>query len=339
MDEIKKVTVFYSWQSDLPREANQNAIRKALRIAANKLEDTDTELHIILDEATRNTAGSPNIPMTIFQKISTSDIFICDLTTINSTSDKRKVPNPNVLIELGYAIAQLGWERILLLFNSAFGKFPDDIPFDIDRHRASNFRVENGTDNSGIGNLAKLLQISIEKIIEIDPQLPIERRDLDKDQIKRNSDIKNLEWCLKYIHIPTIDYFLEEMPARIMMNIFYFELGFRSIIDSNSFHIYDEKLRNLIDKFKSDWAVSLQYGHQYDSVGSDRYYKFFMPMDSFQNDKAEKEYATLIKLGVSLRENFSNLITYIRVEYLEIDLKKTNEISWTEYLKETEPNL
>ena len=64
-----------------------------------------------------------------------------------------------------------------------------------------------------------------------------------------------------------------------------------------------------------------------------------MPMDSFQNDKAEKEYATLIKLGVSLRENFSNLITYIRVEYLEIDLKKTNEISWTEYLKETEPNL
>ena len=36
----KKITIFYSWQSDLPKETNLNGIRQALRISANDVENS-----------------------------------------------------------------------------------------------------------------------------------------------------------------------------------------------------------------------------------------------------------------------------------------------------------
>ena len=104
------LTIFFSWQSDLPKETNQNAIRECLRNASSLVESQVDEASINLDEATRSTSGSPNIPLTIFSKIHTCDIFVCDITTINSDQTGKKTPNPNVLIELGYAISTLGWE-------------------------------------------------------------------------------------------------------------------------------------------------------------------------------------------------------------------------------------
>ena len=42
-------------------------------------------------------------------------------------------PNPNVMLEYGYALDALGNQRLIGVFNKAFGK-PDDLPFDL-RHR------------------------------------------------------------------------------------------------------------------------------------------------------------------------------------------------------------
>jgi len=94
------------------------------RSATNSVENQIDDVIFKLDEATRNVPGSPNIPMTIFDKIIKSDIFICDLTTINTnaTDIQRKTPNPNVLIELGFAISQLGWHRIIMLFLTSHTK-------------------------------------------------------------------------------------------------------------------------------------------------------------------------------------------------------------------------
>ncbi|MFA6273963.1 MAG: hypothetical protein WC662_02275 [Candidatus Paceibacterota bacterium] len=90
-------TIFYSWQSDLPKDSNLNGIRQSLRNAANEIEHNYAETRLDLDEATRNTSGSPNIPLTIFNKIDACDVFICDVTTVNHDSDdQRKMPNPNV---------------------------------------------------------------------------------------------------------------------------------------------------------------------------------------------------------------------------------------------------
>ncbi len=44
------------------------------------------------------------------------------------------MPNPNVLIELGYAIKAMGHERIILVFNKSFGKV-EELPFDLRTRR------------------------------------------------------------------------------------------------------------------------------------------------------------------------------------------------------------
>jgi len=74
---------------------------RSIRNASNKIEIEIHDTRIELDEATKRMPGSPNIPKTILDKIETSDIFICDLPTINSKVAKgfKKVPNPNVPID------------------------------------------------------------------------------------------------------------------------------------------------------------------------------------------------------------------------------------------------
>jgi hypothetical protein len=143
--EMQTINIFYSWQSDLSRRTNQDAIRHALEICRSSLETTSFErkINIQIDEATRGISGSPNIPQTIMEKIRSSDVFVADITTVNkgSLEDPKTTPNPNVLFELGYAVGCLGWNRILMLFNKAFGDFPNDTPFDIDRHRAYPYKL------------------------------------------------------------------------------------------------------------------------------------------------------------------------------------------------------
>ncbi|WP_420917155.1 TIR domain-containing protein [Dictyobacter halimunensis] len=102
-----------------------------------------------IDEATRDEAGSPNILQTILKKITKADIFICDVSIINATSKHgRKVPNPNVVFELGYAVSELGRERIILLFNTAYGTH-QDLPFDFKPHRATSYHLDEGKLNEG----------------------------------------------------------------------------------------------------------------------------------------------------------------------------------------------
>lgn len=336
---IKKTTIFYSWQSDLPKETNLNGIRQALRLSANEIENSIDNISVELDEATRGTAGSPNIPLTIFEKISKADIFICDLTTINSSNNEnRKVPNPNVLIELGYAIAELGWERIILLFNTEFGTFPQDLPFDIDRHRATPFSIKNKNDKSGKSQLSKVLKNAFKVIIEQKPLKKVDQKKLSPQAKKRKIDITNLKWCLKYIHIPTMDYFLEEMPSRIIKSIFFYQQGFREVVESNSFHIYEEKLLSLITELNKNWSISLAYGHQYDPDRFGNYYKYYTPSDIFPNDKSQEEYNYLLKVREEFIEVFKSFLQYIRTEYLEIDLDATSKIALENYHKETSDN-
>lgn len=319
-------TIFYSWQSDLPKPTNQNGIRKSLRVATNLVEDKLIDIRIDIDEATRNTTGSPNIPLTIFTKISSCDIFICDLTTINKNSDGlRKVPNPNVLIELGYAIATLGWERIIMLFNTNFGSFPNDLPFDIDRHRASPFSIKDKSDKEGINQLTQLLNTAIYPILKELPLRPNESKSFSPKKRKRELDVKNLEWLMSKINIIVFDNFIDRMPMTILLNIIHYKDSFQSVISSNSFHLYDERLSELICRFGDNWEKSLSYDTYYLPNVHGKSNNFNIPFDLFPDELAEKDFRKLTKICLELKENFKDLLAYIRTEYLEIDLELTSE--------------
>ncbi len=331
-----KKTIFYSWQSDLPKETNLNGIKISLREACNFIEEKIEDITIELDEATRNTSGSPNIPKTIFKKISDCDIFICDLSTINKDSKEelRRVQNPNVLIELGYAIATIGWERIIMLFNVNFGTFPNDLPFDIDRHRATSYSIKDKDDKIGKKQLSEVMKVAIRTIVEKSPLKPHEKKSVNPIDRKRQLDIDNLRRILSTINVATFDAFVEEVPDYVIYDFLYYYEGFSALYKSNTFHIYNLELFDLIKKVFDNLEIlmSLKFAHHYFMPPNSRKSKFTYPNDEKGHNLAIKDYAILLNNSKQLKDNFSTLIKYLRKNYLEINLEETSKIAFNDYL-------
>jgi hypothetical protein len=142
--------IFYSWQSDLPNSTNRGFIQKALERATKEIEsDESVAVEPVIDRDTAGIPGSPDIATTILQKIDKSDVFSCDVSIINSGSKSRPTPNPNVLIELGYALKRMGWGRILMIMNTAYGSV-ETLPFDLRMKRVITYEaLEGGIDLPG----------------------------------------------------------------------------------------------------------------------------------------------------------------------------------------------
>ncbi len=138
--------VFYSWQSDLPSATNRNFILQALENAAKVLRNDDSlQVEPVIDRDTAGVPGSPNISETIFGKIDQAKVFVCDISIINQDvrnhiPDARHTPNPNVLLELGYALKTLGDKQIILVLNDAYG-MPELLPFDLRMRRVTRYHM------------------------------------------------------------------------------------------------------------------------------------------------------------------------------------------------------
>ncbi|MFC2058692.1 hypothetical protein ACFLTS_03495 [Chloroflexota bacterium] len=129
-------TVFYSWQSDAPNNVNRGFIKDALEKAIENIgKSLSLEEALRLDQDTSGVPGTPDITNTILSKIEGCSVFIPDLTYVAKTDEGEKVPNPNVLIELGYAMKAISDSQIILVMNEAFGSpDKDELPFDL-KHR------------------------------------------------------------------------------------------------------------------------------------------------------------------------------------------------------------
>ena len=140
-------TIFYSWQSDTPNAVNRGFIEGCLQRAIDELKsDDDLELDPCLERDTSGVPGSPDIAATIFEKIKAADVFVGDVTFIDK-GDGRRTPNPNVSVELGYAASCLDWNRVICVFNSAFGKV-EDLPFDLRARRIVQYELPVGADKA-----------------------------------------------------------------------------------------------------------------------------------------------------------------------------------------------
>lgn len=139
--------IFYSWQSDIDVSDNKNYIEKCLRRAISRLSnDIDFSIYLDIDKATNKRVGTIDISDSIFKKINTSKIFVADVSIINFRAKKyKKTPNPNVLIELGYAARTLGWENIICVFNTKYGT-PEMLPFDLRNRRVLLYNSDKDKD-------------------------------------------------------------------------------------------------------------------------------------------------------------------------------------------------
>ena len=141
MGTVKNCKVFYSWQSDLPNPTNRGFIQDAVERAAKAIrEDDSIKVEPVVDRDTAGVPGSPDIANTIFEKIDASQVFACDVSIINGAEKARPTPNPNVLVELGYALKSLKSKRILMIMNTAFGE-PKVLPFDLSTKRVITYRL------------------------------------------------------------------------------------------------------------------------------------------------------------------------------------------------------
>ena len=136
--------IFYSWQSDLPSKENRNFIQDCIDRLVRKYKDV---IAIEADRDTKNQTGSPDISTTIFDKINDSDLFIADISIINKSKlslfqrKSKPTPNPNVLIELGYAACALGWDRIICVYNTDYSEI-ETLPFDLRQHRITSYSLK-----------------------------------------------------------------------------------------------------------------------------------------------------------------------------------------------------
>jgi hypothetical protein len=75
------------------------------------------------------------------------------------------LPNPNVLLELGYAAAQLSWDNIICVYNLAYGAV-EDLPFDLRTRRILTYKVDLETEKAEARNeLAKDLLRALKAIL------------------------------------------------------------------------------------------------------------------------------------------------------------------------------
>ena len=165
---MRKFVIFYSWQSDLPNSTNRGFVQKALEKAAKSISrDVTVDVEPVIDRDTIGVPGAPDIANTIFKKIEEADVFLCDISIINKNVNSRPTPNPNVLLELGFALKALGHERIIMVLNREFGS-PDLLPFDLRLKRVIEYCVkpENGQKAQERNKLTSLLEQAVRTIVD-----------------------------------------------------------------------------------------------------------------------------------------------------------------------------
>lgn len=133
-------TIFYSWQSDLPNNVNRGFILDCLERAVRAIASEDLSLEFDVDRDTLDVSGSPDIVATIFNKIDDATMFIADTTFVTGGEGQRRSPNPNVLVELGYAANQHSWDNIICVLNLAFGNI-EELPFDLRSRRIVTYKL------------------------------------------------------------------------------------------------------------------------------------------------------------------------------------------------------
>lgn len=275
--------IFYSWQSDLPNNTNRSFIQDALRWVIKELnkssafkdsiieesdrkeDHTESSLRPMpaqpiarLDQATAGTSGAVHIAQTILGKILKSDVVVADVSTINKGTRKyRKMPNPNVAFELGYAWATQGPDRLILVLNRDVTNDIADIPFDVRGHKFIAYDLPEDCNaevkKAEKDKLKNHLYTEILAILSADAPRPYELNGLSDVEVRRRKDRDTLVKVFRNISLDVIDEHIHIFPGHYSyaMALVYDE--FFALYRSIDFHIHNKELRKLLDKFATSW--------------------------------------------------------------------------------------
>jgi hypothetical protein len=253
---------------------------------------------------------------------------------MSAAAEQRRTPNPNVLFELGYAVAHLGWQRVIMLFNDEFGKLLD-APFDIDRHRISSYKLSpnDAKNKANLADLADTLSKGVLSVAEQNPTRPLGGDDLSPEQIKRKRDISNLKWVLGTIHFPTLDQMAAELPGILHYTATYFWEGFNGVVENSMFHLYDTEALGEINSIHKAWKICVTNGEQYHMTANSNVYVFKNPGDVPLTKNQEHVWQNIHNARSLLQLSQAKLLNLLRDRYLEIDVNETSSAAWREYVE------
>ena len=168
-----ELTIFYAWQNDTPKQVNRYLIREMLNIVSKSIRnDASVEDSPRLDHDTLGVSGTPEITSTIFSKIKRCAVFVADVTfvgaSLSTTASRegKRLPNPNVMLELGFASATVGWERIIVVMNEHYGPAEQQI-FDIKSRRFPIRYTLDPDTPTGLDETKRRLRISVDQAIRL----------------------------------------------------------------------------------------------------------------------------------------------------------------------------
>lgn len=131
---------FYSWQSD-KKDVSQR-IENALNNKFKELENKG--IYIELVKATDGISGSRILEEVILENIKRCDFFIADLTPVtkHTTCDGKTklVPNPNCMLEFGYALRHFTSERVIAYMQLEEDDNHYELPFDLNHRTYNHFK-------------------------------------------------------------------------------------------------------------------------------------------------------------------------------------------------------
>lgn len=341
VDSSNRVVVFLAWQSEVFKNANHRAIEASLRAAATRVEDAyaASNLGVYIDKDTTGRSGSPAIADEILKKIDAAHIFVGDVTITNAAyaPAERTAPNANVLVELGFAVGVLGWDRVICLLNKECGHLAPSLPFDVRHRRISVYKLSDDESakakNKADGALTELLVAAITETIEKNPVRPAELKGLSDEKIRERRDIENLTWLLQYVHWPTLDAYIEEGPKIRSFAVVDLLDSFETVLHSSYFHLYDSALNTRVKKLRLAWSQALCAAEQYEPARHERWYLFTTPATRDLTKKENADWKAISTGLAKLRPAMNGLLKDIRSRYGSLDITALSETAWRRYIE------
>jgi len=314
---MNTINIFFSWQSDISRDFNKNVILNCLTLVKSNIESNDNSIEINILESTSNSSGSPYIITKILENISKVDIFISDVTIINSnTIVGRKTPNPNVLYESGFALHALGLERIIFIINEVYGLI-NDLPFDIRQNRILTYKCSQ-KPKILVNDLRVKLEDAVTSIIKNNP---IYGYNLAKNaSLIDTRDRKLIDIFFKDFNWSTLSVFIDSLPDNIYLELTNFHEYMLVIYNQVDFQINDQNISKHIDDLINNLNIIL---YKYDSFyhGFNEKFARFMSFPQQLNEaRASSAYSEIKVLKQDLYKISSELHKSIIAKYPDFNL-------------------
>ena len=151
LDRRTEIVVFLIWQGDYP--TSRDKIESALRELVERMnKEKRASYPVRIDEAVVVGDGAVRIDKNLLDRILRADVVVADVTPVYRAFG-RLTPNPNVLLEVGYALASKKPQEVFLVEEKRnAAEIPGDgnpatqLPFDIVTVHRSRF---SGTEEIG----------------------------------------------------------------------------------------------------------------------------------------------------------------------------------------------